>query len=167
VAEYEETFPALRLVKNALYDTMLLSFRWPPRLNCSNAHLPPFFCTMQHPCRSHTAFPRFCLTGAHWHMSFTLIFLLFLQACVRRRKRLRTPRAVRCSHVGCAACSLQVRVTRAAGTPQRTRSCAWRSLSWPILPLKTFCNHAFLQEFAVAAAMRAAAGINRASAKKW
>jgi hypothetical protein len=45
-------------------------------------------------------------------------------------------------------------VTHAAGTPLHTRSCAWRSSSWPILPLEIFSNAAFLQEFAVIAAMQ-------------
>jgi hypothetical protein len=96
--------------------------------------------TMQHPCRLPVAVtlrPVF-----HSHLSFS-----------RTGTRTKAEAPSRPPSRSMPTCRLRILfaasgVTHAAGTPLHTRSCAWRSSSWPIGPLETFCN----PEFAVIAA---------------
>jgi hypothetical protein len=139
VTEYEKTFPALRLVKSALYDTMLLAFRWLPSSQLQHV-------TMQHTCRLPVVVSLRHVAPSHRSFSLT-------------GTRTKAEAPSRLPSRSMPTCRLRILfaasgVTHAAGTPLHTRSCAWRSSSWPILPLETFCDPAFLQEFAVIAAMQ-------------
>lgn len=105
---------------------------------------PAIFCTMQHSCRNRTALPRFFASLVHTGTRHSLSsFFCTDRHAYEGGRTFAPPEPFDADMCAAQLVRVPVRVTRAAGTPQRMRSCAWRSLSWLILPLKAFCNRAF------------------------